>query len=118
MMDEFLKMPFHFWLSQSIVIHDQAKEIEKLKLQRRLANSLAQRAEKIRDLESESKFSQLEELLEELLEGSDRIVSSGMTVVVWDREKEKVEEKADGVLAAFRGMNQAAEGVKGDWRCF
>ena len=32
-------------------------------------------------------------------------------VIVWDKDKDKVEEKADSVLSAFRTMGQA-EGVK------
>ena len=111
MIKEILNLPFHFWISQRIVIHDQAKEIQKLKIQRRMANSFVQGAKKISDLESESKLFQIEELLRELLEGTDRIVSSSLCVIVWDKDKEKAEEKADSVLAAFRGMGQA-EGVK------
>ena len=114
MINSFLKLPFHFWLSQTIIIHDQAKEIDKLKMQRKLANSLVQGADKMRDLESESKLSQIEDLLSELVEGSNRIVSCGLCVVVWDKDRDGVEEKADGVLIAFREMNQA-EGVKEDY---
>ena len=114
MVADFLRLPFHFWISQSILIHSQAKEIEKLKMQRRLANSFAQGAKQVSDIESESKLSQIEELLSELVEGSDRIVSSGFNVIVWDREREEVEEKADAVLVAFREMNQA-EGVTKDY---
>ena len=114
MVADFLRLPFHFWVCQSIVIHSQVKEIEKLKIQRRLANSFAQGAKEISDIESESKLGQIEELLGELIEGSDRIVSNGFNVIVWDRKREEVEEKADAVLVAFREMNQA-EGTKEDY---
>ena len=114
MVADFLKLPFHFWISQSILIHSQVKEIEKLKIQRRLANSFAQGAKQISDIESESKLGQIEELLGELTEGSDRVVSSGFNVIVWDEKREEVEEKADAVLTAFRGMNQA-EGMIEDY---
>ena len=114
MVDNFLKLPFHFWVSQRIIVNDQEKEIGKLKVQRRLANSFVQGARQVSDLESESKLSQIEELLSELVEGGERIVSSGFHVIVWDRDKEEVEEKADMVLAALREMNQA-EGVKEDY---
>ena len=111
MIKEILNLPFHFWLSQRIFIPDQAKEIQKLKVQRRMASSFVQGAKRISDLESESKLSQIEELLRELLEGTDRIVSSSLCVIVWDKDKEKAEEKADSVLSAFRAMGQA-EGIK------
>ena len=111
MIKEILNLPFHFWISQRIIIHDQAKEIGKLKIERRMANSFVEGAERISDLESESKLSQIEELLRELLEGNDRIVSNSLCVIVWDKDKDKAEEKADSVLSAMRAMNQA-EGVK------
>ena len=109
-----LGLPFHFWVLQNIVIHNQAGEIDKLNTQRRLAHSFSQGAEKVSDIESESKLFQIEELLGELAEGSDRIVSSAFSVVVWDKSKDEVEEKADEVLATFREMNQA-EGLKEDY---
>ena len=114
MVNSLLQLPFHFWISQNISVLDQAKEIEKLKIQRRLANSFAQGSEKISDIESESKLSQTQELLEELLEGNDRVVSSSLVVIVWDKDREIAEEKSDAVLWRFREMNQA-EGIKEDY---
>ena len=88
----------------------------KIKNQRRLANSFVQGATQMSDIESESKLFLIEKLLEELVEGNDRIVSSGFHVIVWDRKKDAVEEKTNVVLGPFRGMNQA-EGVKEDYGC-
>ena len=110
MVDGFTKLPFHFWLTQNILIHDQKKEMGKLQLQRRLANSMAKGAKNVSDLKSESKLAHLEEMMSELLEGSEKILSADFNVVIWGKTKEELEDKSDFVLKAFRGMNQS-EGI-------
>lgn len=110
MVDNFLKIPFHFWISQNIVVHDQKKEMEKLQMQRRLANSMASGAKNMSDLESESKLAHIEELMSELLEGSEKIVSSDFNVVIWAKNKDELDDKSDFILKAFKGMNQC-EGI-------
>ena len=107
MIDEFTKLPFHFWISQNIGILNQAKEISKLQLQRRVAHSMAAGSENVSDLESESKLAQIEDLLRELLEGSEKLLSMDFSVIVWAESKGELEEKADEILKAFRVMNQA-----------
>lgn len=107
MVDEFTKLPFHFWVSQNISILNQRKEIEKLELGRRVAHSMASGAKNVSDLESESKLSQIEELLRELMEGSERLVSMDFNVILWAKEASELEEKTDEVLKAFRSMGQA-----------
>lgn len=107
MIDEFTKLPFHFWISQNISILNQRKEIEKLELSRRLAHSMASGAKNVSDLESESKLASIEELLRELLEGSERLVSMDFNVILWARDLTGLEEKTDEVLRAFRNLNQA-----------
>lgn len=107
MVDEFTKLPFHFWISQNLTILNQRKEIEKLELSRRVAHSMASGAKNVSDLESESKLSQIEELLRELLEGSERLVSMDFNVILWANDLSELEEKTDEVLKAFRNLNQA-----------
>ncbi|MBX3034585.1 MAG: TraC family protein [Bdellovibrionaceae bacterium] len=107
MVDEFTKLPFHFWISQNLTILNQRKEIEKLELSRRVAHSMASGAKNVSDLESESKLSQIEELLRELLEGSERLVSMDFNVILWASDLSELEEKTDEVLKAFRSLNQA-----------
>lgn len=110
MMNSFLGLPFYFWLSQTVSIQDQKKEVERLQLQRRLAHSMASGAGNVADLESESKLGHIEELIRELLEGSEKIVSLDLTCIIWGKSIEELEEKSDEVLKAFKGVNQA-EGV-------
>lgn len=107
MIDEFTKLPFHFWISQNISILNQRKEIEKLELGRRLAHSMASGAKNVSDLESESKLASIEELLRELMEGSERLVSMDFNVILWARDLSELEERTDEVLKAFRNLNQA-----------
>lgn len=110
-------LPFHFWMSQNIQILDQTKEREKLELKRRVAHSMASGAANVSDLESESKLSDIETLLRELLEGSQRLVSMDLTIIIWGKSKEEIEDKSDEVLKAFRAMGQA-EGVIETLPCF
>ncbi|MCY4643244.1 MAG: TraC family protein [Bacteriovoracales bacterium] len=108
MIDQFLNtLPFHFWLSQTISIPKQAREIEKLELARRVAHAFSSGGANVSDLESESKFSQIEGLLEELLEGTERVVSQSLTLIVWGESPSELDGKCDEVLSAFRGMGQA-----------
>ncbi len=107
MIDEFTKLPFHFWISQNISIPNQRKEIEKLELGRRLAHSMASGAKNVSDIESESKLTSIEELLRELMDGSERLVSMDFNVILWARDLAALDEKTDEVLKAFRNLNQA-----------
>lgn len=108
---------FHFWISQNLKILDQTKEREKLELKRRVAHSMASGAANVSDLENESKLSDIEGLLRELLEGSQRLVSMDFTLVIWAKTKEELEDKSDDVLKAFRAMGQA-EGIAETLPCF
>ena len=102
-------LPFHFWISQNIQILDQTKEREKLELKRRVAHSMASGAQNVSDLESESKLSDIEGLLRELMEGSQRLVSMDFTVIIWGATKDELNDKSDEILKAFRSMARLKE---------
>jgi conjugal transfer ATP-binding protein TraC len=101
------KMPFHFWISQNIQTLEQRKEIEKLELKRRIANSMVAGSNNVSDLESESKLSSIEDLLREVMTGSEKIISSDLNVILFAETSEELEQKTEEVLRAFRSMNQA-----------
>lgn len=103
-------VPFHFLISQNIHILDQTKEREKLELKRRVAHSMASGSQNVSDLESESKLSDIEGLLRELMEGSERLVSMDFNVIIWGKTSEELNDKSDEILKGFRAMGQA-EGV-------
>ena len=58
---------------------------------------MARGAKNVSDLESESKLSQIEELLRELMEGSERLVSMDFNVIIWASDPSELEEKTDEV---------------------
>jgi conjugal transfer ATP-binding protein TraC len=107
MIHEFTKLPFHFWLSQGIKIEDQKKELEKLQLQRRIAHSMASGSKNVSDIESESKLEQIEGLIKELLDGSEKLVSMNLNVIIWDENLEELDNKTDSILKAFKALNQS-----------
>jgi len=107
MIEGLSKVPFHFWISQNIHTLEQRKEIEGLELKRRIANSMASGSQNVSDIESESKLASIEELLREVMTGSERVISSDLNVIIWGETFEELERKTEEVLRAFRSMNQA-----------
>lgn len=111
MVNIFSSIPFHFWLSQSIHLLDQSKEKSSLELKRRVAHSMASGSQNVSDLESENKLGQIEGLLSNLLEGSEKLVSSDFTVTIWGKSQAELDDKTDEMLKTFRSMGQA-EGLQ------
>lgn len=107
MIENLTKLPFHFWLSQNVKTLVQRKETEKLELRRRVASSMVSGSKNVSDIESESKFSQIDELLRELMNGSERLVASDLNTIFWGQTTEELERKTEEILRAFRSMNQA-----------
>lgn len=107
MVDRLTKLPFHFWISQNIKTLDQKKEIERLELSRRIAHSMVAGSSHVSDLESESKYGHIEELLRELMNGSERLVSMSLTIIFWGETHEELERKSEEILRSFRSMNQS-----------
>jgi len=110
MVDEFTKLPFHFWISQNIKILDQTMEQNKLQLQRRVTHSMASGSKNVSDLESENKLLNIEGLLTELIAGSEKLVSMDFNVILWGKTQSELEEKSDEVLKTFRDMS-GSEGL-------
>ena len=104
-------IPFHFALSLNVEILNQKVETDKLQLQRRLAASMAKGAKNVSDLESESKLRHTEELISELIEGGQKIVAMGLTIVLWAKTTKELAEKSDRVLQEMQNMG-GAEGLK------
>ncbi|MBF0298166.1 MAG: hypothetical protein HQK51_05565 [Oligoflexia bacterium] len=112
MIEAFLKIPFPLILSQSVHIEDQAKEMNKLKLTRRMTHSFLFESNKgIRDLESESKLNDIEQLMTELIESNEKIVNTDMNVLIWGITSDEIEKKKNVILQAFKDMNQS-EGLE------
>lgn len=107
MIEALTKLSFHYWLSQNIKSLDQRKEIEGLELKRRIANSMASGSNNVSDIENESKLSHIEDLLREVMAGSERVIHSDLNVIIWGASTEELEQKTEEVLRSFRSMNQA-----------
>lgn len=107
MIEALTSLPFHFWISQNIHSLDQRKEISKLELMRRVASSMASGSQNVSDIESESKLSSLEDLLREIMNGSERLVACDLNVIIWGETNDQLERKTEEVLRAFRSMGQA-----------
>ena len=111
MANVFASVPFHFWLSQSIHLLDQAKEKRSLELKRRIAHSMASGSKNVSDLDSENKLEQIEGLLENLLAGSEKLVSADFNAIIWGKTSSELDDKSDEILKTFRLLNQA-EGLQ------
>jgi type IV secretory pathway VirB4 component len=110
MADSLAKLPFHYWISQSIEINDQKKEVSKLELQRRVAHSMASGSKNVSDLESESKLSNLESLLGELVGGNEKLVTMSLSIIIRDEDKKSLQRKVDDILRELKSLG-SAEGV-------
>ena len=104
-------VPFHFWLNQNIHLLDQAREKSKLEMKRRIAHSMASGSKNVSDLDSENKLGQIEGLLGNLLEGSEKLVSADFNVIIWGKTSSELDDKTDEILKTFRSLNQA-EGLQ------
>ena len=111
MVNVFSQIPFHFWISQTIKILDQSKEIAALEFKRRIAHSMASGSRNVSDLDSENKLSQIEGILQNLIGGGQKLVSSDFVVTIWGKSKRELDDKTDEVLKTFRLMD-GAEGLQ------
>lgn len=107
MIENLIKLPFHFWVSQNIRILEQRKELQRLELMRRIANSMASGSNNVADIESEAQLSGIEQLLRELMEGSERVIASDLNFILWGESKDELDRKAEEILRAYRSMGQA-----------
>ncbi|MBY0315892.1 MAG: hypothetical protein K2Q26_10255 [Bdellovibrionales bacterium] len=107
MIESLTKLNFHYWISQNIKTLDQRKEIEKLELLRRIASSMASGSQNVSDIESESKLSSLEDILRDVMAGSERLIASDVNIIFWAESRDELERKTEEILQAFRSMGQA-----------
>lgn len=107
MIEGLTHLPFHFWLSQNVHILEQRNEIENLELKRRIANSMVSGSNNVSDIESESSFASIEDLLRDVMTGSERLISSDINIIFWAESSEELERKTEEILRAFRSMSQA-----------
>jgi type IV secretory pathway VirB4 component len=104
------KLPFHYKIVQTLKVLEQKKEADRLQVQRRLTNSMASGNGHVTDIESESQLEQIEGLIRELLEGSEKLISMETNIYYSAKDKEKLDQMGDEILKALRQMG-GCEGV-------
>ena len=124
-MNDFLRLPFHYDLIFSFAVSNQAKEMKKLKSNQRMAKSLSNsNSAQVRDLESESKLNDTEDLINELIQTGQRIFVSQLLVVLRDENTKEglksLNAKTREILGKFK-MLSGAECIQetvGAWKIF
>lgn len=125
MMDGFLRFPFHFDLIFSIKVSNQAAEMSKIQQKRRMAHSLSQtKGGQISDIESESRLSDTEDLIRELIDTGQRIYVGELILVLREENDlagvKRLNQKTREVLTRFKTLS-GAEGIQetvGSWKIF
>jgi anti-sigma28 factor (negative regulator of flagellin synthesis) len=84
-------MPFSSRLYLSVYVPDQEKEIEWLKLNRRMAYSMVTGKKGVSDVESEAKLQDLETLLNQVVQEGEKIFHASLTVVLRSSNEELVD---------------------------
>jgi len=119
----FLRMPYHYDLSLTFKVPEQADEMAKLNQKRKMAHSLAvTQGGKVSDLESETKLSSTEELIRELLVTGQRIFEAQMVITLKDRAdkdgEKRLNRKVRDVVSRFRALSgaEALEETVGAWK--
>lgn len=101
-------LPFGSQLFLSIHVPDQQKELESLQTQRRLAFSMARgKTTGVSDIESESKFQDLETLLAELIAQGEKVFQVSLNVVLKATSEEALELQVGQALTQIRELSGA-----------
>lgn len=102
------ELPFKSRLLVTVHVPDQAKEIEGLQTQRRIAYSMAVgKRTGVSDLESTAKFQDLEGLLEQMIAQGQKVFHVSVTVLLQHELESELENQVDLALAKFRELGGA-----------
>ncbi|MBY0315638.1 MAG: ATP-binding protein [Bdellovibrionales bacterium] len=107
MIENLCSLPFHFRLIQNIELMDQDKAKSRLQLKRRVAHSMVSGSQNLSDIESETSFQSIEDLLRDLSNGSEKLITFDLTIVLWGSSEKMLEQKVDEAIKAVRSMNSA-----------
>ncbi len=110
MIDNLIKLPFHCFITQTLRMCNQAAEYKKLNIKRKLNHSMASGSQNVSDLESESALGQIEGLLSELLDSTEKVVESDLNFIIWGESERELEEKEDEILRTIKRLS-GAEGI-------
>lgn len=110
-------LPFGSTLFLSVHVPDQNKEMEWLKLNRRMAFAMVAGKKGVSDLESEAKLQDLEELLTEVVKGGEKIFSSSLSIVLRSNAEEELDAQVSHVLQIIRELS-GSEGFMETYAAF
>lgn len=105
MIAELQRLPFRSKLCVSIHVPDQITELESLKTQRRVAYSMVVgKKTGVSDIESQAKFQDLENILEEMVSRGEKVFRFSVQVILQNPSLEVLEDQVSETLMMFRGM--------------
>lgn len=103
-------LPFKSRLLLSIEVEDQTKEVSTLQMQRRMAYASVVGKTGVSDLEAQAKLQDIEAILEEMIQGAEKVFRFSLNVVLQSEDEQDLQDQVANVLQAFREMN-GAEGM-------
>jgi conjugal transfer ATP-binding protein TraC len=110
-------LPFASRLYLSFHVPDQAKEIEWLKLNRRMAYAMVVGKKGVSDVESEAKFQDIEELLSEVVKDGEKIFTVSLAVVLRSENEDELDGQVSHVLQTIRELS-GSEGFMETYTAF
>lgn len=103
-------LPFDSRLYLTAEVLDQEKERASLQTQRRLAYASTVGKKGVSDLESQAKLQDIESLLEQMIQGSERVFRFSMQILLRSTSKDNLEMQVADTLALLRTLS-GAEGM-------
>jgi len=110
MSQSFLSLPVGAKVFVSIHVPNQADELNSIRTQRRVSYSMSEGKKGVRDLESEAKFKDSENLLDELLSQEEKVFKMSLQIVLSSSDHTELSLLTREALIMFRALN-GAEGM-------
>jgi hypothetical protein len=101
------ELPFGSRTFLTIGTLDQETELSKLQIQRRLAFAMARGKAGVSDIESESKFQDLESLLEHMIAQGEKVFRMSLNILLRSTSEEDLDRGVSESLTALRGLSGA-----------
>jgi len=104
------QLPFDSKLYLSFETLDQTREISALQLQRRMTFSQVSGAKGVSDLDAQAKLRDLEEVLAQMIQGSEKVFRMSLQVVLRSFDEDELDSQVSETLRTIRSLS-GAEGL-------
>lgn len=104
------QLPFDSKLFLSMETLDQTREISGLQLQRRMTFSQVSGAKGVSDLDAQAKLRDLEDVLAQMIQGSEKVFRMGLQVVLRSFDEGELDAQVSETLRTIRSLS-GAEGL-------